>query len=336
MEGPDLVLPRLLWLRARLPRQGRMQAEQLIEDIEALAKRSPQRPLFLPGHLHLPLAGHLETVGRVMRELDSTRFEVVRPDELFQLARQWYDEHPIVTLPEELVVAEGLEQSLRAAVDNTTGRELTISFDAPGLRDRPVEAKVGARSEQAVLLRWDRVEGDAIELRVSYARQAETHRLVVRRLELPARVVEGATRAEVVRILDAVDMNHRFGQAESLPGTWAPRAFVARARPGEAQEGHIVFGGYEALDPGRYLVIYRLQSLAAGRGLVARLDVASGYGKTIAAARELGAQDLPVGRWTAVPLGFSADGVLEASECRVEWLGGGPLAVDRIYVLRLE
>ncbi|MCD6352005.1 MAG: hypothetical protein J7M26_07790, partial [Armatimonadetes bacterium] len=337
MGGEDWVLPNMLWLRARLPRNGRMSADQLVEDIEAYARRFPQRPLFIPGHLHLPLAGHLDAVWQVSRRLDPDHFEVVRPDQLFLLARQWYSTHPVIQVPSEFVAVEGLGAAVEAKVENTTPQKLLVAFDGTGLVARPQRLTLQPYTQGTVTLAWPTPpKGSSVVVRASYGGSRQEYSLQVRHMKVDASLLAGAREVRTVRALDAAMMGHRFGRAEKIAGSQAQLVWVARSRPGGTRQGHIAYGAYAPLPAGRYLFVWRLQRLGQGKAPVARIDVAADYGKFTAARRDLSPDALPAGRWVEVALPVQTENALQACEARVEWLGGAPLAVDRVYVLELK
>jgi hypothetical protein len=117
-----------------------------------------------------------------------------------------------------------------------------------------------------------------------------------------------------------------------LPG--ASGGKVALARREAAKAGAVVYGQYDLLAPGSYVVRFRLKfGKPVAEGLVAELDVAVDSGGRILAKRALHAGDFTPGRWEDWELAFSSEQLLTGLECRVSFYPGvADLMVDVITV----
>lgn len=137
----------------------------------------------------------------------------------------------------------------------------------------------------------------------------------------------GIKKLTLVGFHDAVDLHKTAGEPAVVKGSHAGQALVGTS------DGIFIFGPYTKLEPGRYMVIYRLQPLgpAPGSGKC-WLDV-SDNSKTIASRWLEGAQ-LPQGRWVAYPVltTISND---EPIQYRL-WPQNRKLAIDRVYVFAVE
>ena len=335
MQVNDFVLPHLLWMSTRLPRWNRMRQEQILEDLLKMAAEKPaDQPLFVPCHFPIGDA-NFRTALWLAERLPPDRFAIVRPDQLFALARQWYNTHPRITVPDELLAIEGLAAAASVMVENTTRKPITVEVAAAGLADGPASAQVEPFSQKRIPLRWQKVSADSLEVSVKWDGHRRKYLLIVRRLALPRELTKGAKIAMLARAFNAQEMAHRFGQAEPFEGSWAAAAWVARGEA-PANRIHIVYGPYIDVSPGRYLVVFRLQLLEPRQGPVVAVDVAAGQEHRQLAQREIDGEQLKPGQWTAVALPVTLGQPADQVEFRVEQLKHAPLAVDRIYLVRLE
>ncbi len=334
MPRNDMILPHITWLSSRLPLGERKKPEQVYEDLLALAASKPaDEPMFVP--CHLPLGCGFEVAEWISEHAPKDKFALVRPDQLFALARQWYDTHPRITVPDELLAIQGLAVASTVTVENTTHRPITVELKAPGLAGGPASARVEPFTQKQIPLRWREISADSVEMLVKWDDRPQRHRVVVRRLTLPRELTKGAKVARLLRAFNAQEMAHRFGRAEQVEGSWAKVAWVATGQA-SADRTHIVFGPYIDVDPGRYLVVFRLQLLEPHQGPVAIVDVAAGQDHHQVVKRELTGRDLKPGQWQIIALPARFDEPTAHVEFRVERVDQAPLAVDRIYVVRLR
>jgi len=142
----------------------------------------------------------------------------------------------------------------------------------------------------------------------------------------PKALPDGAN-VELLKVHDAVRMRRHAGDPKTVAGSYA-RDVIAGVN------GHIMLWGiYEKLPKGRYLVVYRLQSIKplVERNNVCFLDICQDA-VTIASHRPNG-RELPQGQWRSIPVEMTLD---EATEVEYRlWPNGFPYAIDRIYVYRV-
>ncbi len=122
-------------------------------------------------------------------------------------------------------------------------------------------------------------------------------------------------------------MKRNNGGAEHVPGEHAKTAWVSSGK------GMIIWGDYDKLEPGEYIIVYRVRTYDAGpTDEVAFLDVAEG-GNTKSGLHPKGA-DLPAGAWHEVPLALK---VPEAKNYEFRlWESGKKLAMDRLYIFKVK
>ncbi|HEY2341936.1 MAG TPA: hypothetical protein VGH90_02850 [Chthoniobacteraceae bacterium] len=123
-------------------------------------------------------------------------------------------------------------------------------------------------------------------------------------------------------------MKHKNGKAEYVPGEHAKMGWVASAK------GMVISGPYDKLEPGDYLVVYRLRFFdkSAPTDELAFVDVAQD-GVTRSGQRPKGA-DAPPGVWHDFTLPLK---VSEAKpyEFRL-WGSGEKMAMDRVYIFKVK
>ena len=106
------------------------------------------------------------------------------------------------------------------------------------------------------------------------------------------------------------------------------------ARPGVDEPNALLYGPYIEIEPGDYVVFFRLKLLESPEDDVAGfLDACVAFGQEMLGGWELTAADLTAGRYVEAPLAFHYDrGKLE---CRITWSGALGLRVDRVSLFRL-
>jgi hypothetical protein len=129
---------------------------------------------------------------------------------------------------------------------------------------------------------------------------------------------------------EAENMGHRSGSrvkdADAGNGVaWK----TPSTRGGDEAAGFVVFGPYVALQPGKYVALFRLKR-GSGSGPVATVDVASNGANDTLAERPLSASQLPEGAYRSVAVPFTYTG--GALETRVNWAGETPMWIDSVTV----
>ena len=95
----------------------------------------------------------------------------------------------------------------------------------------------------------------------------------------------------------------------------------------------LLWGVYEDLPPGKYVVVYRVQAMSNVTGTnVCLLDLAHS-GKTMASRRPAASEFQP-GKWTNIPVPLTLNRVWN-TEYRL-WPNKAKIALDRIYVFRYK
>ncbi len=133
-------------------------------------------------------------------------------------------------------------------------------------------------------------------------------------------------------VYEAEDFAHGVAPVVEMAGASGGRAVLARREAGEPAT--VVYGQYDVLAPGSYVVRFRLQAgPLAGSGPLAELDVCVDSGKRILAKRQINSQDLTPGRLQEMELTFTSEQLLTGLECRVRHFPGvADLMVDVITI----
>lgn len=107
------------------------------------------------------------------------------------------------------------------------------------------------------------------------------------------------------------------------------------ARPGADEPDTMLFGPYIEIEPGNYVAFFRIRLLDTADGEpIGTLDACVSYAQDMLSAWEVVEEDLALGRYVQVPLGFTYEG--GKLECRFTWYGTIPVRIDRVMLFRLE
>lgn len=139
-------------------------------------------------------------------------------------------------------------------------------------------------------------------------------------------MLKGVKRVTLAKVHDGASLRRHAGGPRAMPGAFSAAPVVG------ASDGIMLWGVYEEWDPGKYLVVYRVQLLSdADGGNVCFLDVCKG-GHTIAECRPAAKEFKPNG-WQAMPIQMTL-----SERATVEyrlWPHRHTIALDRIYIYRL-
>jgi hypothetical protein len=139
-------------------------------------------------------------------------------------------------------------------------------------------------------------------------------------------VLKSVRHFELVKCYDASEMRRSGGGPRDIDGAFSAQPVAGRTG------GPMFWGIYQKLDPGSYIIVYRVQALSLVSGKkVCFLDVCRG-GNTIASRRP-NASEFTAGKWIAVPIPLKLD-----SQGTVEyrlWPDGHEIGLDRIYVFHV-
>jgi hypothetical protein len=106
-------------------------------------------------------------------------------------------------------------------------------------------------------------------------------------------------------------------------------------KPGQDKPEAALYGPYAELDPGDYVCFFRIKLLDSPEDdMPATIDAAVGYGQTSLTSRDVGLEDLTIGRYVQVPLGFHYPG--GKLECRLNFTSAAGLHIDELNLFRVE
>lgn len=106
---------------------------------------------------------------------------------------------------------------------------------------------------------------------------------------------------------------------------------IARvARKGNTPEGHLVYGPYQTLYPGKKKVVFRMKTGDRVDRPIAQVDVVNNYGKTVFASMDIAGSDFTrAGQWQDFTLAVdTGPDPVKMVEFRVLYMGGAGLSVD--------
>ena len=138
----------------------------------------------------------------------------------------------------------------------------------------------------------------------------------------------------LVKSWQAYSSPHRIGRAVDDPDAAGGKALEAQLEQDDPET--MLFGPYlEDLKPGNYVAFYRMKLLTpAGDDTLGPVDACVSYAQDLLGSRDLAADDLTLGKYVQVPLGFHyQSGKLE---CRYTWQGTAGIRIDTVSLFRLE
>ncbi|MCX7048131.1 MAG: GxGYxYP family putative glycoside hydrolase [Candidatus Sumerlaeota bacterium] len=305
-------------------------SDLFVEQIRAATPTA--RPAFLHAFIW-NWGADLSTLPEVMERLGS-QYIAVRPDHLAALASQALARSKIVVRCAPSVMAiEGQEICFQASAFNATNAPLAVSAKVAegldGAKVEPARAEIPALQSQTFVFRG-KPQGKSLKIAFHgvFGEASNDIGLQI----IPSREVAGALpQRGSLRYADrfvAAELSHRSGVAQADGAIAGGKIWVAKT--GETEAGHVIFGPYKPLPPGRYLALFRLKRIGEGVGELARIDVHAADAKTDAAARAITTAETPLNAWRAFPLEFTHPG--GALETRVYWPGKASLAVSEIVL----
>ncbi|MBM3498263.1 MAG: hypothetical protein FJX74_06285, partial [Armatimonadetes bacterium] len=311
--------------------------EERVQDmVDDLRRMTPlQRPAFLHAFA-LNWFADLPLLQEVVERL-GPEYVVVRPDHLSALWReQMGRQRVLVRLPQIAAGIEGTDLALTGSIRNMTDRateaklsvteglgKVSLSRDTVRLRpaeELPFTVRGEPTGERVVLTARGDFGARTVEARLTWIPRDEVLG------ELPS-----AASLTPAQYLEAETLAHRFGEAQ--PDAKASHGTEWVALKGTTEPGHILFGPYAPLEPGRYLALFRARRLGEGSGVMALLDTCVAGGTPQTGARELRAEELPSHEYRWVAVEFEHPG--GNFETRVQWSGAASMAVDAVAVWRL-
>ena len=312
---------------------------------EVRAMTPEQRPAFLHVFV-LNWFATLPALQAAARRLGPD-YVCVRPDHLAALFREELRRRKVwIRAPEAVACLGGRPVQFSATVQNVLDQPLSCELRTQGLdgaRTAPRLARLMPGRAVEVRVAGRPIAASAgLEVQGDFGvRRARVRILRVAKSELLG-VLPAGVRFVPIAWDEAENRSHITGTRTVLPGAfggaaWA--AFPGKNRGGKTEApppGHMVFGPYRPLPPGRYLALFRVRRLASAPAgaTAATLDACVAGGKLQTGRRRLRVADLPANQWRWVPLEFKHPG--GAYETRVYWPGGVALAVDAIALWRME
>jgi len=318
-------------------------ARSLADEVRAMTPK--QRPAFLHVFV-LNWFADLPALQAAARLLGPD-YVCVRPDHLAALFRQELQRRKVwIRASEALACIDGQPVEFAFTVQDVLDRPLSCELRTTGLDDVRMAPRI------------DRLTpGREVVVRVSGRPDAESVGIEVRGDFGVGRADVRLRRVSKSELLDALPAGERFipvaweeaenrshilGARKSLPGAFGGVAWVAfpekdgGEKTAKPPRGHMVFGPYRPLPPGRYVALFRVQQLAPAPAgaVVAILDACVAGGKQETGERSIRAGELRVGQWRWAPVTFQHPG--GRYETRVFWTGRVPFAVDAVALWRIE
>lgn len=318
-------------------REDEEQAAKCPRVVEEIRRFTPRtRPAFL--HLFaLNWFVDLPLLQQIVENL-GPEYQVVRPDHLAELYRQYLQSQQVlVTAPESIAAIEGQLLTTAVTVHNATDRPMTdVRLAVTGGLDQATvtPAALSLQPAQTATVRICGTPGAGpVTTRLAGpfgTREASCSVHLVRRDEILGALAD-ADNLESVGLFEAETLSHLWGKLTQDPEASGGKAW--EARKSEAQNGHILYGPYTTFAAGRYLALFRVKVLNSGAGPLLDLDTCVGGGSPQTGRAQLVAEDLPQGQWRWVPVLFDHPG--GALETRALWRGAADVQLDCVGLWRI-
>lgn len=330
------------------PAKKRAAIDWLVRRIADIARcHYPPFIILVYSDLH-GYAHHCALHREIAVSLDPKRFKPARLDEALAALRAWASDRVLIGMEganERLAWAclEGVPTRVHLKVFNPTRARKRVQWHvrlgASIIRKQTLD--VGARQARAIdmtILTTGR-GADAprqAKLTVRAAGREDTYPVAL--CVVPWRTQ--AREPELVGVWPAAALRHRSGQSVAdAAAIWG----LAWRTPVEGGErGHVVYGPYAQLPPGRYIVAFRLKLAEEARqdASVGTLEVFAGGAEganRVVTARKLSARDFgEPGTYRWVVLEAEWSGPPNRMETRFFWPGEVPVVLDRVAVFRTE
>jgi hypothetical protein len=139
----------------------------------------------------------------------------------------------------------------------------------------------------------------------------------------------------IVRVYEAETMQHQENKGSEAVDPQASRKKCFVMDPDSNDQGCAIYGPYKVLEPGKYVVFFRIKLLQdAVDEQVAVVDVTADYGVNALESKEVMGIDLEKDKYVQIPLVFEyTEGKVET---RVIWGGQVKSAIDCITIYRIK
>lgn len=311
---------------------GGLSEKQFNAMVDKIKTIAPQK--YRPAFLHVFICNwfwDLPALKEVLKRL-GPEYVIVSPDQLADLYRQWTTKEQLTThLPPYTANIEGRRLETVFRIQNVTPKAMDVSIRAvkglSGASVSPSKAKLDPGQELDVRVSG-KVAGNRLVMEAKGpfgVKQSTMDIRTVRNDEIIGDIPVGVS-PRFVNEFKSNSMAHAVGARVVGPdGSVCWEAVKGKDKP-----GHLLYGPYAPLNPGRYLAIFRVKRTGEGTGDVALLDICGRDATKSIVTRMLKADELPIGEFKSVAVTFDHPG--DSYESRILWFGNASLAVDCVTV----
>ncbi|MEW6201591.1 MAG: glycoside hydrolase family 38 C-terminal domain-containing protein, partial [bacterium] len=258
---------------------------------------------------------------------------------------EFFGNRVFVELPKKIHFVQGSPSGFTVKLNNArTGREsvkLNVSFPDDvkiGAKSLETEIESGAVKELTVNIETPQsiIRGE-MTLEYAYGKRKEIKKIPYE--VMPSIEKLGEYEFTLYKVWEAEDLNHRIGTR--IMDESADNGIAWQAAAGvDGANDHLVFGPYEVLPEGKYVVFYRMKVKEKVSENIAAIDVFSAPKEvpTLAAAKAQdnlkGVDFAEAGVYQEFPLMFTQPADYR-NEFRVFWTGTTSLWIDRIIAFKI-
>lgn len=307
---------------------GEKQIENLVTQIKEITPK--QKPAFM----HVFICNWFWDLPTIKKALDrlGPDYIPVAPEQLAELSKQEMEKQQIHTRISPVTIGlEGEPVTISVPVQNISSELYEVKAQpVSGLERYSISPRnmILPPGEEVVIDIKGVPTADKVTIEVNGTFKTKTYETRIRlvhKSELTQPLPMNSSLVPI-RLFEAEVMPHNTGTKEADPN--ADSGYVESAIKGKSLPGHLAYGPYVYMEPGKYVAIFRVKRLGEGSGTVATLDAAVGGSITQSAVMTVTADMLPVDEYREVPLVFNHPGGL--LETRLFWNGNASLALDSI------
>ena len=329
--------------RTRIPINGEGTKEDILKELNHVAKSTLKRPLFIPVH---PCCynTNIDGVKWIIDKLDPDVFQIVQPGQLLKMVSNFYSDKLVLIHPLEVIALLKnrplfFPVQFRAITENPV--QVNVRLNIPkGVKVTSYKNEVQSKQDKLskVEFRLDTLATPSEKSLLGKAQLKFHSSLFDEAFEFPTILLDYQPGPGNYFIYtagwDAINMNHRFGKRVSDSTAIGGSAWFAGENM-SASPGHCVFGPYASLPAGNYVACFRLKSNTKASAEAAVIDVFNLAAGDITLAQKYihGSDFGTTGKYRFFYLPFKHDGK-GTIETRVYSMGSCDLWIDEIIIIQ--
>lgn len=307
---------------------GDQQIDYIVSQIKDI---EPDRK---PAFMHVFICNWFWDLPMIQKVIDKLGddYVVVAPDHLAALCKQDMEERKIIThMPSQVIGLDGERVQVTIPIQNVTSKPLNVKAALnEGLSDYNINEEDFTLdpSKESDIIITGMPSSNILNVTLSGSFGEKELTAGIRKINRDS-IGESLPEDAMLALLKQFE-------AEDMPFTTGVKAadneadggFVRKATVGKSKPGHLVYGPYINMEPGKYIAVFRIKRLSDNGGNAIEIDASVGGKSVRPAVKEVDTKSFPIGEFVSVPLIFDHPGGL--LETRVMWKGNETIAVDSV------